>query len=192
MKKILALLLALCMVLALAACGNQTAPAPTEAPAAEEPATEPTEEPAVEPAAETTEEPAVEPTEEAAVMTYAEFAAAEVDSPVVIKAAVQAHQSWWDNKITVYAADQDGAYFLYNMACSEEDAAKLVPGAKIRVTGFKGEWSGEIEVVDASFEFVEGDSFIADHRRDRAAGLRGAHQPPERARGLQGHDRRGL
>jgi hypothetical protein len=41
---------------------------------------------------------------------------------------VQATQSWWDNKITVYAQDQDGAYFLYEMACSEEDAAKLVPG----------------------------------------------------------------
>ena len=162
MKKILALLLALCMVLALAACGNQTAPTATEAPAAEEPATEPTEEPAVEPAAETTEEPAVEPTEEAAVMTYAEFAAAEVDSPVVIKAAVQAHQSWWDNKITVYAADQDGAYFLYNMACSEEDAAKLVPGQWIVVTGFKGEWSGEVEVVDATFELADDEAYVAD------------------------------
>ena len=35
MKKILALVLALCMVFALAACGESTAPAATEAPAAE-------------------------------------------------------------------------------------------------------------------------------------------------------------
>ena len=48
------------------------------------------------------------------------------------------------------------------MACSEEDAAKLVPGTKIKVTGYKAEWSGEIEIVDATFEFVEGDSFIAE------------------------------
>ena len=48
------------------------------------------------------------------------------------------------------------------MACSEEDAAKLVPGTKIKVTGYKAEWSGEVEIVDATFEFVEGDSFVAE------------------------------
>ena len=39
MKKLLALLLALCMVFALAACGGSSAPA-AEEPAAEEPAAE--------------------------------------------------------------------------------------------------------------------------------------------------------
>ena len=67
------------------------------------------------------------------VMTYAEYAAAEMDAEVVIECYVQATQSWWDNKITVYAADQEGAYFLYELACSEEDAAKMVPGTKIKV-----------------------------------------------------------
>ena len=97
------------------------------------------------------------------VMTYAEYAAAELDSEVVIEAYVQGNQSWWDNKITVYAQDRDGAYFLYELACSEEDAAKLVPGTKIKVTGYKGEWAGEVEIMDATFEFVEGgDTFIAE------------------------------
>ena len=97
------------------------------------------------------------------VMTYAEYAAAELDAEVVIECYVQATQSWWDNKITVYAADQEGAYFLYELACSEEDAAKLVPGTKIKVTGFKGQWAGEVEVMDATFEFVEGGiSYIAE------------------------------
>ena len=95
------------------------------------------------------------------VMTYAEYAAAELEAPVVVETYVQAHQSWWDGKVTVYTQDQDGAYFIYNMTCSEEDAAKLVPGQKIKVTGFKGEWSGEIEIVDATFEFVDGDTFTA-------------------------------
>ncbi len=94
-------------------------------------------------------------------MTYAEYAAAELDSEVTVEAYVQAHQSWWDNQITVYAQDEDGAYFFYNMACSEEDAEKLVPGTKIRATGFKSEWSGEVEIVDASFEIIEG-SYIAE------------------------------
>ena len=89
-------------------------------------------------------------------MTYAEYAAAEMDTEVVIEAYVQAHQDWWQDKVTVYARDAEGAYFLYDMACSEEDAKLLVPGQKIRVTGVKSEWSGEIEIVDASFQIVRG------------------------------------
>jgi predicted small lipoprotein YifL len=163
MKKIVALLLVLVMVFALAACGQDK---PAEEPVVEEntaeeaAAEETAEETAEEPAEETAEEPAEET--EVQVMSYAEYAAAEVDSPVVIEAYVQAHQSWWDNKISVYAQDPDGAYFLYDMACSEEDAAKLVPGQKIRVTGFKGEWSGEVEIVDATFTFVDGDTWVAE------------------------------
>ena len=95
------------------------------------------------------------------VMTYAEYVAAEVDAPIVIETYVQAKQSWWDNKATVYTQDGDGAYFLYNMTCSEADYAKLVPGTKIKVTGFKAEWAGEVEVAEgATFEIEEG-SYIA-------------------------------
>ncbi|MCQ2431640.1 MAG: hypothetical protein MJ175_03455 [Clostridia bacterium] len=96
------------------------------------------------------------------VMTYAEYAAAALDAPVVIETYVQAKQSWWDNKATVYTQDKDGAYFLYNMTCSEEDYAKLVPGTKIKVTGFKAEWAGEIEVAEgATFEIIPGATYVA-------------------------------
>ncbi len=95
------------------------------------------------------------------VMTYAEYDAAAIDSEVVIEAYVQAKQSWWDNTATVYAQDGEGAYFLYNMACSEEDYAKLEQGTKIKVTGYKAEWSGEVEIIDATFEIVEG-NYVAD------------------------------
>lgn len=95
-------------------------------------------------------------------MTYEEYMAADLDSQVVIETYVQAKQSWWEDKATVYSQDKDGACFLYNMACSREDYERLVPGTKIRVTGYKSEWSGEIELMDATFEFVEGDEFIAD------------------------------
>ena len=137
MKKYIALLLALCMVVSFAACGKKAeepAPAPvaTEAPAA-------------------TEAPLVEEAP-AEVMTYAEYVEAELDSQVIVDCYVQATQSWWDNKITVYAADEDGAYFLYEMACSEEDAAYLTEGAGIRVTGYKAEWAGEVEIIDATWE----------------------------------------
>ena len=95
------------------------------------------------------------------VMTHADYAAAEIDAEVVVETYVQAKQSWWDNKATVYCQSEDGAYFLYEMACSEEDYAKLVPGTKIKVTGYTAEWAGEVEIVDATFEILEG-SFIAE------------------------------
>jgi len=94
------------------------------------------------------------------VMTYAEYAAAELDSEVVVETYVQANQSWWDGKETLYTADEEGGYFIYDMACTEEEAAKLVPGTKIKVTGYKSEWSGEVEIVDATFEIEEG-NYIA-------------------------------
>ena len=96
------------------------------------------------------------------VMTYADYDAAAMDAEVVIEAYVQATQSWWDNKITVYLQDPDGAYFAYEMACSEEDAAKLTKGTKIKVTGYKGAWAGEIEIMDGKFEFVESETWVAE------------------------------
>ena len=150
MKKLIALVLALVMVFGLAACGQTAAPAATEAPATAEPTEEPTPEP--------TEEPAAEP----AVMTYEEFAAAELDSEVTVETYVQAKQSWWEDKATFYTQAEDGAYFLYNMACSEEEFNELVPGTKIRVTGFKSEWAGEIEITDASYEILEAEPFLAE------------------------------
>ena len=133
MKKLFAMLLALTMILGLAACT---------------PATNDTE--------------STPGKEEAKVMTYAEYAAAALQSAVTVECYVQAHQSWWQDKITVYAQDKDGAYFLYEMKCSEADAKKLTEGTKIRVSGFKAEWDGEVEIIDATFEFVEGaDKFVA-------------------------------
>ena len=89
------------------------------------------------------------------VMTYAQYAAAAVDTEVTVECFVMDHQSWWDNKITVYCADPDGAYFLYELPCSEADSKKLVPGTMIRVKGVKSEWSGEVEIVDSSFEILD-------------------------------------
>ena len=94
------------------------------------------------------------------VMTYAEYAAADLDTQVVVETYVQAKQSWWEDKATVYTQDEDGAYFLYEMACSEEDYEKLTVGTKIRVTGYKSEWAGEVEIIEATFEILEG-SYVA-------------------------------
>ncbi|MDO4740904.1 MAG: hypothetical protein Q4A66_09580 [Eubacteriales bacterium] len=95
-------------------------------------------------------------------MTYAEYAAAELDTEVTIEAYVQAKQSWWNNQLTLYTQDMDGAYFIYNMPCTEAEDELLVPGTKIRVTGYKAEWSGEVEIIDViSHEILEGE-YIAE------------------------------
>ena len=95
------------------------------------------------------------------VMTYDEYVAADIDTEVVVETYVQAKQAWWEDKATLYTQDKDGAYFIYEMACSEEDYEKLTPGTKIKVTGYKAEWSGEIEIIDATFEIQEG-NYIAE------------------------------
>ena len=99
---------------------------------------------------------------EVQLMSHEDYMLAEIEAPVYVETYVQATQAWWADKITVYAQSEDGAYFIYNMACAEEDAAKLVPGAKIAVKGYKAEWAGEIEITDATFEFIEADPFIAE------------------------------
>jgi len=138
MKKIIALLLALVMVFALVACNKPAEENKVDIHAKGE-----------------------------GVMTHAEYMAAELQSEVVVECFVQGNQSWWFDsdegygKISVYAQDKDGGYFLYEMKCDEADVAKLVPGAKIKVTGYKATWEGEVEIEDATFELLEG-SYIAD------------------------------
>lgn len=147
MKKLFALLLALLLMFSFVGCGkNNSGTTATNPPVAEN---TPVKTPEATPAAET-------PT----VMSYAEYAAAAVDTAVCVETYVQAKQSWWENKATVYTQSEDGAYFIYNMACSESDYALLTEGTKIRVNGFKSEWDGEVEIIDATFEIIDG-KFIA-------------------------------
>ena len=112
MKKLTAILLVLVMMLGIAAC----TPATTENPGSSSSEQTP---------------PA------STAMTHAEYLAAAEDDAVEVECYVQATQSWWDNKIVIYAQDKEGGYFAYNVACTEEDAAKLVPGTKINIKGFK-------------------------------------------------------
>lgn len=95
------------------------------------------------------------------VMTHDEYVAAAIDSEVVVETYVQAKQSWWEDKATFYTQSEDGAYFIYNMPCSQEEYDKLTPGTKIRVTGYKSEWSGEVEIIDATYEILDG-NYIAE------------------------------
>ena len=94
-------------------------------------------------------------------MTYAEYAAAQIDANVVIEGFVQGKQSWWDNKGTFYLQDGTGAYFVYELGCTEEEYNKMTVGTKLKITGVKAEWAGEVEIIDATFEILEG-TWIAE------------------------------
>ena len=119
MKRILAIVMALALVLVLAACGGSGA------------------------------------------MSHKDYMDAALDTEVTVETYVQAKQSWEDGQVTLYTQAKDGAYFVYGAACSEADYEKLTPGTKILVKGFKSEWSGEIEIVDATFEIKRG-SYVAE------------------------------
>lgn len=139
MKKLFAMLLALTMLLSMAAC----------TPANDSPET-------------TTESTAGK--DEVKVMTYQEYMAAKTDAIVCVETYVQATQGWWEDKITIYAQGTDAGYFMYNMACTKDEAAKLVPGTKIRATGTKAIFNGEVEIMNGTFEIIEGATpYIAEY-----------------------------
>ena len=161
MKKVVSVALALCMAAAVTGCAGEPAAestAPESSSAAESTAEEA-------PAEEAAEEPAEEPAAEVAVMSYDEYMAAATDDAVAIEAYVQAKQSYYAEQgtATVYLQDQDGGYFAYDMACTQEEYDQMTEGTKIRVSGYKAEWSGEIEIMDGKLEeIIAGDTFVAE------------------------------
>ena len=156
MKKLVSTALAFCLLASLSACaGGSTSSAASEAASSEAASSEAASEPAEE----------ASPEGAAAVMSYEEYMAAAVDDPVTIQAYVQAKQSYYAEQgtATVYLQDQDGGYFAYDMACTQEDYDAMTEGTKIQVSGYKAEWSGEIEIMDGKLEeIIADDTFVAE------------------------------
>ena len=98
-------------------------------------------------------------------MTHAEYVAAGVDKEVTVETYIQAKQGWWEEagqgKATFYTQDRDGGYLLYNMPCTEEEYNKLTVGTKIRVKGYTAEFSGQYEIIEATYEIIENDTYVA-------------------------------
>ena len=156
MKKLLALILCGIMIFAFAACSDEKMETDNDYTATEE------ETPEVEGTPEVEETPGAEETAEAEVMSYEQFCAAELQSAVTVETYIQAKQGWWEKDgvgvATFYTENEEGAYFIYEMPCSKEDYdEKLVVGAKILVNGYKAEWEGEVEIIDATYEVLEGE-----------------------------------
>ena len=159
-NKVPATAFSIMLALSLGACGGGSAENATTEDTSTE-AAQTTEQTATEEGA--TADAAAATTDDAAVMNYAEYAAAAVDDPVTIEAYVQGKQAWWQDKATLYLQDKDGAYFVFESACTEDDYAKLTDGIKVKVSGYKANFNGEDEIADATFAIEDdGDTFIAD------------------------------
>lgn len=156
MKKFLSVLLALGLAVSATACAGGASSSSEAASTSEPEAT-----PAAESEAATSEEAA--PTVE--VMSYDEYMAAADETAVAIQAYVQAKQSYYAEQgtATVYLQDEDGAYFAYDMACTQEEYDQMTEGTLIQVSGYKTNWAGEIEIMDGQLdEILEGDTYVAE------------------------------
>ena len=170
MRKVLCAILALCLAASMTACagsGNSsTSESSTSAVSvAEETSSESSVAEETSSDVSASEEETSGTDAEATVMSYDEYMAAAVDDPVTIQAYVQAKQAYYAEQetATVYLQDQDGGYFAYDMKCSQEDYDAMTEGTCIQVSGYKAEWSGEVEIMDGQLDsIVEGDTFVAD------------------------------
>ena len=171
MRKLFAVLLALCLACSMAACagGNTSSTSSTsttsESTVAEDSSVAEESSAAEDSSASEESEASEAATGVATVLSYEEYMAAELDTEVTIQAYVQAKQSYYAEQgtATVYLQDQDGGYFAYDMACTQEEYDAMTEGTCIQVSGFKSEWSGEIEIMDGQLDqIVEGDTFVAE------------------------------
>ena len=161
MKKLMTTALALCLAGALTACaGGATSEAASSSEATSSGvASSEAASSEASSAAETTE------TTEATVLSYDEYMAADLDTEVTIQAYVQAKQSYYAEQgtATVYLQDQDGGYFAYDMACTQEEYDAMTEGTQVQITGFKSEWSGEVEIMDGKLDAIlDGDTFVSE------------------------------
>lgn len=170
MRKVLCAILALCLAASMTACagsGNSSTSesSTSESSVAEETSSESSAAEETSSDVSASEEETSGTDAEATVMSYDEYMAAAVDDPVTIQAYVQAKQAYYAEQetATVYLQDQDGGYFAYDMKCSQEDYDAMTEGTCIQVSGYKAEWSGEVEIMDGQLDsIVEGDTFVAD------------------------------
>ena len=165
MKKAIVIMLTGAMMLAAVACGGGSNSTPAQETKTEE--AKPAEE-----TQETVESTVVEPeqaepniTEDA--MSFEDYMAAATDTEVIVEGAIQGKQSFFSRDdqglATIYLQDEKGgAYFIYELPCTEKEYELMEIGKIIKVKGYKSEWSGEIEVVDVeTWMFVDGE-YIAE------------------------------
>ena len=96
------------------------------------------------------------------VATHAEFIAAAADADIVIEGFVQAKQGWWGDEAVVYLQDGTGGYYIYKLPCTEAEFDSLTVGTKIQVTGKKAIYNGMHEIMNVTdWKVIESDAYVA-------------------------------
>lgn len=90
------------------------------------------------------------------VSDYEQFLADDGREPVTVESFLQEKYDWEGGQTSLYLQDEYGAYFVYRLPCTLEEYESLLSGQKLRVTGYKTEFSGEPELTDATFSILEG------------------------------------
>lgn len=111
-------------------------------------------------------------------LSYSEFVKTEDGNTVTFDAYIQGKTTWYNNAASFYLADDNGAYYVYNLPCTEEDfKTKLVEGANIKVTGYKTSWKGQVEVMgnqageEGTYEVLSGTHIYDAKKVDTLAAL---------------------
>ena len=95
------------------------------------------------------------------IMTYTEFLAADMDQPVTVESYLQEKQIWSDGSADLFLQDEEGAYYVHHLTCTLEDYEALNPGQKMRLSGYKSVFSGELQLADSRFSMLNG-TFTAE------------------------------
>lgn len=90
------------------------------------------------------------------VISYSEFLSADDSRPVTIESYLQEKQAWSEGRTNIHLQDEAGAYYIYNLPCSQEEYDGLKRGQKLRIQGYKTEFSGQIQITDAVFSVLDG------------------------------------
>ena len=86
-------------------------------------------------------------------LTWAEFAAADDDTPVVIKGVIGGIVET-SKENDLYLQDENGGYFVYKLAVKPSEQGLKV-GMTVRVSGIRDTYYGVYQVADASVEIID-------------------------------------
>ena len=108
----------------------------------------------------TTAVPARKEPRQKTVASYSEYLSSAGDQPITIESYLQEKEAWNEGKTSLWLQDEEGAYYIYHLPCSPEEYDALYVGRKLRVSGYKTEFSGNLQLTDAGFLLLDG-TYIA-------------------------------
>lgn len=83
--------------------------------------------------------------------SYSEYLSSAGDQPITIESYLQEKEAWNEEKTSLWLQDEEGAYYIYHLPCSPKEYDALYVGRKLRVSGYKTEFSGNLQLTDAAF-----------------------------------------